>query len=296
MSGRVSTSLGGPAGGRIRGAVALPDSGPGFVHNTRRPYEARFGTIEMVQALMRAAAIVAREFEPSTLTINDLGLIEGGPIAQHGSHQAGRDVDVLFYLLDAKSGEPMPSVGAPIDPKGIGWDFKDLAIAADDQKVRIDAKRTWRFFQALLEVVGEQVQRVFIVEHLRTLLLAEAERVRAPAALRARFADLTCQPSAPHDDHAHIRFYCTPEDMAEGCLDSAPTYPWRAGALSALGLTPALAPVGRTPEQRAARAARTTSAAEARAKAGPMHAKVKRFLAERESWLRQPRTGRTYCR
>jgi penicillin-insensitive murein endopeptidase len=295
LPGSVSTSLGGPAGGRIRGAVALPDSGPGYKHNPRRPYEARFGTVETVQSIMRAAAVVERELAGSTLVVNDLGLIEGGPIVQHGSHQAGRDVDVLFYLLDARSGEPVPSVGAPLDPKGIGWDFKDLATPADDHKVKLDLPRTWRFFQALLEVAPEHVQRVYLVEHLRTLLLAEAERSRAPVELRERFADLSCQPSTPHDDHAHIRFFCTPEDMAEGCLDSAPVYPWRAGALRALGLEPVLAP-GRTAEERAARRVRTTSAAKAKQSAGPMHAKVKRFLAERAHWLRPPRTGRLYCR
>lgn len=295
MRGSLTTSMGGPAGGHLQGGVRLPDRGPGYRHNPKRPELARFGTVETLQTIVRAAAIVDQEMPGSGLTINDVGLQEGGPIAQHGSHQAGRDVDILFYAL-GDDNKPIPSVGVPLDPKGQGWDFKDLAIPGDDQKVRIDLPRTWRFMQALLEVAPDQVHRIFIVEHLRTLLLAQADKVRAPKAIRQRFDEVTCQPSTPHDDHMHVRFFCTPEDMAAGCEDSAPVYPWRVAALSQFGLQPIIASNKRTPEEREARASRTTSAAEAKKKAGPMHVKVIKFLKEREAWLKQPHPGRPYCK
>jgi penicillin-insensitive murein endopeptidase len=275
--------------------VRLPDKGPGFRHNPRRPDGARYGTVETLQAIVKAAAVVDRDMPGSQLTVNDVGLQDGGPISQHGSHQAGRDADILFYALDA-AGKPIPAVGVPLDPKGEGVDFKDLAIPDDDQKVKIDLPRTWRFVQALLEVAPDQVQRIFIVEHVRTLLLTEAEKQRAPKLIRQRFEDVTCQPSTPHDDHLHVRWFCTPEDMAAGCEDSVPVYPWRISALHALGLEPIIASSKRTREEREARAARTTTAAEAKAKAGPMHWKVTKFLKEREAWLKQPHPGRPYCK
>jgi penicillin-insensitive murein endopeptidase len=295
MLGSLTTSLGAPAGGHLQGGVRLPDRGPGYYHNPKRPTEARYGTVETLQTIVRAAAIVDRDMPGSSLTINDVGLREGGPISQHGSHQAGRDADILFYVLDMK-GKPIPAVGVPFDPKGQGIDFKDLAIPGDDQKVKIDLPRTWRFVQALLEEAPDQLQRIFIVEHLRNMLVTEAERARAPKAIRQRFDELTCQPSTPHDDHMHVRFFCSPEDMALGCEDSAPLYPWRVAALSAFGLDPIIASSKRTPEERADRAARTTSAAEAKKKAGPMHKNVIKFLKEREAWLKQPHPGRPYCK
>ena len=294
LPGSASTSSGGPSSGTVQGAIALPDRGPGFYHNPRRPYEARFGTVELVQAIVRAAAIVERDLPGSSLTVNDLGLVSGGPIKQHASHQAGRDADILFYVLD-EHGAPLPSVGVPIDPKGKGWDFKDLSVPEDDLPVQIDVPRTWHFVAALLEVARDAVQRIFIVEHVRSMLLAQAQRVRAPAEVIHRFEDITCQPGAPHDDHMHVRLFCTPEDMTAGCLDSTPVYPWREAALQALGLTPLLAANTQSKEDRAAVAKRTTTPAQARKKAGPMHAKVKKFLKEREAWIKRPRPGRPYC-
>ncbi|MBN1655210.1 MAG: penicillin-insensitive murein endopeptidase [Deltaproteobacteria bacterium] len=288
-----SVSLGGCSNGRLIGAVALPKAGPGFIHNPKRPIEARFATVETIQAIIRSAAVVAETFPDAVLVVNDLCLRDGGPIAQHGSHQNGRDVDILFYYLDAK-GEPVPSVGVPLDPRGWGWDFKDLKIAQDDQRLQIDLRRTWRFIAALLETSGDLVQRIFIVEHLRSLLLQEAQRVKAPNDIRSRFEEVTCQPSTPHDDHMHVRFFCTADDIQAGCLDDYPIYPRRRSALRQVGIDPVLAKVDRRLRQTAKK--RTTSPAEAKRRAGPMHARVKRFLDQRESWLPKPSPGRPFCR
>jgi penicillin-insensitive murein endopeptidase len=128
------------------------------------------------------------------------------------------------------------------------------------------------------------------------MLMAEAKRVHAPKAIIQRFDDVTCQPDAPHDDHMHVRLYCTPQDLGLGCQDSLPTYPWRLQQLQSLGLRPAIASGARSKAEREATAERTTTPAEARKKAGPMHAKVVEFLAERQAWIKRPSPGRTYCR
>lgn len=295
MLGTLTTSVGSPSRGRLQGGVRLPDLGPGYRHNPRRPDGARYGTVETLQTIVKAAAIVDREMPGSELTVNDVGLHEGGPISQHASHQSGRDADILFYALD-ENGKPIPAVGVPLDPKGEGVDFKDLAIPDDDQNMKIDLARTWRFIQAMFEVAPDEVQRIFVVEHLRTMLLAEADKQRAPKRIKQRFAEVTCQPSVPHDDHLHVRWFCTPEDLRAGCEDSVPVYPWRVAALQAVGLQPIIASSKRTKAERAARAARTTTPAEAKKKAGPMHWKVTKFLAEREAWLKQPHPGRRYCK
>jgi penicillin-insensitive murein endopeptidase len=292
LDGSVSTSLGSCRDGRLVGGVALPLRGRSFLHNPRRPPEARFATVETVQAILRAAEVVAREIPGPPLVVNDLGYREGGPIAQHGSHQNGLDADILFFYLDAR-GKPMQAVGVPLDPQGWGWDFKDLTIAEDDVRLRLDPRRTWRFIQALLQQREATVQRIFIVEHLRSLLLEEAQRSRAPLDARQRFEEITCQPSTPHDDHMHVRFFCTAEDIPAGCTDSHPIYPWRRAELAALGVEPVLATFSRS--QRKLARARTTSPAQARRRAGRMHRRVRQFLDKRKSWLKKPSPGRPYC-
>lgn len=296
-----STSIGSPGAGELQGGVALPDQGPGFRHNDRRPRNARFGTVEMVQALIRASEATQRALAPDdVVVINDIGLEHGGPIRQHGSHQNGRDVDILFFSLD-KAGKPMRSVGVPIDPKGRGVDFKDLAIASDDVPVRFDAKRTWRFVASLIEATGDELQRIFIVEHVRAMLLAEAERVHAPKKIKERFELVTCQPGTPHDDHMHVRLFCSAEDIAAGCVDGAPMYPFRRAALRAIGVKPVMETYAmrHAAARREAVEERTTSIDEARAQivsSGPMHALVLRFLDEREAWAKKPSPGRPYCK
>ncbi|MCS6799635.1 MAG: penicillin-insensitive murein endopeptidase [Myxococcota bacterium] len=293
LDGSVSTSLGGPSGGRLVGGVPLPDDAPGLVSNPRRPNaRGHYGTVELVQALVRAAGVVERRMPGSALVVNDLSLPGGGPMPHHASHQSGRDADVLFYLL-GRDGRPFPSKGIPLDPSGRGWDFGNLVDPRDDVPVRLDVRRTWRFVRALLEDrhTGEDVQRIFVVEHVRTLLLAEAERTQAPAALRERFEAVTCQPSTPHDDHLHIRFFCTPEDIRAGCADGGPMYPWQLARLRAAGVEPI--PFRPLPRPRGTAA---SPGHRARAALPPMHWRVRRFLQERERWTRPPRTGRPYCR
>ena len=298
LDGSVSTSIGGPNNGRLEGGVALPDGAPGLFSNPNRPNPTAFyGTVETIQALVRAAGAVAEAFPDSELVINDIGFEEGGPIARHSSHQAGRDVDALFYYLD-REGNPMRAKGVPVDLRGWGWDFGDLEDPSDDVRMKLDVRRTWRFVQAILEDETVSVNRIFVAEHIRTMLLEEAERVRAPARVKQLFEHTTCQPGAPHDDHLHIRFFCTPEDINAGCQDALPFYWWQRQALREAGVDFVREERNRD-HDRAVRSRVTTrreAEAEARERA-PMHARVRRFLEERETWAGEiPHPGRPYCR
>lgn len=292
LTSSASISVGSSDNGTLVGAAALPESGPGFIRNPVRPAEARYGTVETIQRIVRSAAAIDKTCPGKPLFVNDFSGPQGGPIAQHRSHQSGRDVDILFFYLDAQ-GQQVEPIAVPLDPKGWGWDFMDLAQSDDDRHLRIDIDRTWCFVSALVESAGSLLHRIFIAEHLRAMLLAHAERIGAPAAVRERFGDVTCQPSTPHDDHFHIRFFCTADDIAAGCQDMSPIYPWRRKELEAQGVKPVLA---KTDSNRYAKAnRRVVSAAQARRKAGPMHWRVKQFLDQRQSWLPKPHPGRPWC-
>jgi penicillin-insensitive murein endopeptidase len=285
-----STSIGGPNGGRLEGGIALPLTGPGFRFNPKKDPLSRYGTVELVQALVRAATAVHEEMPGNELTFGDLGRPEGGDIPGHGSHRAGRDVDVYFYLFD-DVGRPFDAKAIPLDPEGKGTDFGDLADPSDDVNVHIDLPRTWKFVHALITDESLWVQRIFVVEHLRSMLLAEARRQKAPRGVMQLFADLTCQPRAPHDDHLHVRVFCTAQDIAAGCEDSRPVYPWHDKRLAALGtaLVPAKLP-------KKAKKTGVVDREQARQEAGTLHADVQAFLDRREAWAKQPHPGRKYCK
>jgi penicillin-insensitive murein endopeptidase len=285
-----STSLRNPNDGELRGGVPLPLNAPGLRFNPHRDPRARYGTVEVVRALVRAGARVDQELGGLPVTINDLSLERGGPIPHHRSHQNGRDVDVHFYQL-GPGGEPIESVGAFFDPDGVGVDFRELADPNDDIRLQLDLGRTWLFLRALIEDEEAQLQQIFVAEHLRTLLLECARSVEAPSKTVTRFAAMSCQPSYPHDDHFHFRFFCAPEDIAEGCRDSAPLYPWHRKRLERAAVqSRPLASV------RPSANAKIVTHEEARAAAGPMDSEVERWLELRKQWTEQPHPGRRYCR
>lgn len=285
-----STSVRNPNDGSLRGGVPLPLEAPGLRFNPSRDPSSRYGTVEVVRSLVEAAARVDRELGGLPVTINDLSLEQGGPIPHHRSHQSGRDVDTLFYQL-GPDGHPIESVGAFFDPKGRGVDFNDLATPEDDVPLELDVPRTWLFVQALLEAEHAEVQNIYVAEHIRTLLLTHSRDVGAPKATVEKFEAVTCQPRYPHDDHFHIRFFCTADDIREGCRDSKPIYPWQRARLEAAGVKPLpLAP------KRSTANAKIVTHEEARAAAGPLDPEVERWLDLREQWVKKPHPGRTYCK
>lgn len=289
LKGAVSTSLRNPNDGTLEGGVALPLRAPGLLYNPTRNPAHRHGTVEVVQALVRAAGVVAEELGGHPLVVNDLSLPRGGPIPRHSSHQSGRDVDVFFYLLD-EAGLSAPPVGAFLDPAGLGVDFKSLEDPSDDVVLRLDVPRTWRFLQGLIEDPAAHLQRIFVAEHLRTLLLTHAMATEATPLTVQRFSEMTCQPNYPHDDHFHFRFFCTAEDIERGCRDGDPIYPWRRRELAAVGVKPK-----RLLKRRPSAKADIVTHEEARAAAGPMHEEVERWLERRQTWLKQPHPGRQFC-
>lgn len=294
-----STSIGTCTEGHLQGGLPLPLSAAGLLFNPGKDPGSRFGTVELVGGLLRAAATVERARPGMPLTVSDLSRDGGGEISGHASHRSGRDVDVLFHLR-RETGEPfVPAKAIPLDPEGRGTDYGDLADPADDVPVELDAARTWSFVAALLADEAVAVQRIFVVEHVRSHLLAEARRVEAPAAVIERFSEVTCQPGFPHDDHMHIRVFCSAEDIAAGCIDGPPIYPWRTAALASAGAQATLA--GRDDDESPRPKARKRkpdlkTIAEARAEAGPMHEDVIAFLDRRQAWVKQPHPGRRWCR
>ncbi len=141
----------------------MPMVGPGFQYREGADPTKRFGTIEVVRALVVAAARAQAD-----VVFGNLSAEQGGPIEGHASHQAGRDVDVMFGLNDAH-GHPFASKSIPLDEKGEGFDFRDLSTPSDDILVRLDAARTWRFVAALLEQTHADVGRIFVAEHLHAV-------------------------------------------------------------------------------------------------------------------------------
>jgi penicillin-insensitive murein DD-endopeptidase len=198
---KMSKSVGAPNRGTLADGVHL-ETGPHLrVVGAYVPGDARWGVRELVEAIDRAAREVRKRFPDAILGVGHLSRKDGGEIDRHHSHESGRDADLAFYLVDV-AGRPMTRDRfMTILPNG---------IAAADSHLRFDEARNWALLTALLNDPKARVTHVFVVSYLRTRLLAYAARIGAPAALRARAAEVMMQPhhALPHDDHFHIRVAC----------------------------------------------------------------------------------------
>jgi len=230
-------SVGNPNEGKLVNGRRLPARGEGFYSNPHGPNkEAKYATDEMIDAIIGVGRDVEGWAPGGTLYVNDLGFEEGGTIPHHQSHQAGRDVDFLFYMNDTR-GKLIRPRGVHFDGRGEGsYNGGTRGDPSDDIAVRFDTRRNWYVLRSLIENPDAHVQRVFVSEGLRALMLDHASRTRQPEWVIERAGEVMCQPRVPHDDHFHVRLYCTSDDYSEGCRDTWPLYPWRRTELAATGL------------------------------------------------------------
>lgn len=213
--------------GRVRLPARLRLRGVGYKVPERWRFRGfQFGTDELVSALERAAARVKARHFGAVAGFADLSPLAGGPSKWHKSHQAGRDVDVLFYtkLADGTSLPPpehdmilFGSEGKPILPVQYTAGYADK----EWEQRRFDSRKNWLFIESLLRDPSIRIQWIFISRALKSLILAEARRRERPKWL-VEYADQVMQQpgdSLPHDDHMHVRLYCSRADRFHGCDD-----------------------------------------------------------------------------
>jgi penicillin-insensitive murein endopeptidase len=94
--------------------------------------------------------------------------------------------------------------------------------------VALDLERNWALVQHLLETYPQDVQWIFVSTGVKTALLAYALSAGVPLDIVERAESVLHQPSdsTPHDDHFHLRLYCSNDDLAQSCADVPPIWPW----------------------------------------------------------------------
>jgi penicillin-insensitive murein endopeptidase len=211
-----------------RASVSVGDTSDGFVVNARAVTESPslailprqaardlgYGTAELV-ALLEGTARRYHEKTGRKLFLGNVGRRGGGDIPWSVSHNAGRDVDVAFAYLDAK-GQPVdPPDLVPLDARGV----------SRDGALRLDVERTFRVVQALFAEPSAVVQYVFVSAPIKRKLLEEGKRLgERPGVLERMDAVLKQPAGAPHDDHLHVRIYCSRRDVEGGCRNGGPVH------------------------------------------------------------------------
>jgi murein endopeptidase len=210
-----SVSLGNTSTGHLIRAAQLPQHGKHHAVLRRcRTRRTNYGTDELVALMKYAAGRVARAYPGSRMILGNLSLKRGGDIQWSQSHNAGRDGDIVFFLKRGRR-TLVPKTMVKIDAR-----LRSVRSAA----VRFDLRRNWALIKALLTHKTIRVQWIFIAKYLKAGLIKYGRAHRESAALLARVDKILRQPtdSLSHDDHFHVRIYCSRGDRLQGCVDRAP--------------------------------------------------------------------------
>lgn len=211
----VSRSIGGTTHGWLVHAARIPRPHPHLaVLEVQNERDQDYTTDEMLSLVESAAAHVAEEHPGSVLYLGNFSADGGGDIPQSVSHNNGRDADLAFYMVDddgetvvANDLVPMNDEGEWVDEEGARYHF--------------DVARNWSLIEGLVEHGTGKIQYVFISDGLRKLLLDYAREEDADRSVIRHAAEILHQPGGalPHNDHFHIRIYCSARDVASGCVD-----------------------------------------------------------------------------
>jgi murein endopeptidase len=195
-------SVGAPWAGHLQHPTLLP---PGEGYFLRHPARA-FGTETTVALIERAINETLEQFPVEhVLAIGDISAESGGPITQHRSHQAGRDVDIGLFYNEQPAGYP------------------ESFIHADE--TNLDCAATFKLLERFLATTGDDggVQMIFLDFDVQGLLYnwavdqgmdeARLDRIFQYPHGRGSSEGIV-RHVANHDNHMHVRFQCQRGDTA----------------------------------------------------------------------------------
>jgi penicillin-insensitive murein endopeptidase len=209
---RPAVSVGPPNDGKLVGGARLDTSSPHLrVVPAYLPGDVRWGLPALVSMIERAARGVAKRYPGAVLEVGDLSRRGGGEVVRHHSHESGRDVDLGFYLVDAKGRSLRPPTFVRVGPS---------LQAVGPRGARFDVARNWTLVEQLLTDPRAHVTHIFVAEHVRQALLAYAKKRGVSSPLRYRAALTLMQPTSAesHDDHMHVRIAC-PRSSQGRCVE-----------------------------------------------------------------------------
>ncbi len=209
----VSVSIGTTTEGYLVNARILPLPGKTYdILPRQRERGLNYGTDEMIDLLVHASGVLWR-LHGRRLWLGNIGRRGGGDIPWSVSHNTGRDADIAFCYTNPQ--------GHPVDPPDLLQVDKNGRSTSHNGYYRFDPARTWTLVRALLTVNKAQIQYLFIASPLKKMLLDHARKKGEPGHLVARADKILVQPShaSPHDDHLHLRIFCSLKDVLGGCVN-----------------------------------------------------------------------------
>jgi penicillin-insensitive murein endopeptidase len=211
----VSRSIGGTTHGWLVNATRIARPHPHLaVLDVQNERDHDYTTDQMLGLVESAAAHVAERHPGSVLYLGNFSADGGGDIPQSVSHNNGRDADLAFFLVDEEGEAVVTDDLVPLDDDG-------KFVSEDGEVYRFDVPRNWALIEGLVEHGRGRIQYVFVSDALRDMLLDYAREQGADRSVVRHAGIILHQPGGalPHNDHFHVRVYCSEVDVASGCVD-----------------------------------------------------------------------------
>ena len=212
----LALSEGSTSSGQLLNAVHLPAQGQyHYILGEHEGRDTHWGGGILVEAIQDASEWAERRFPGMRVGIGNLSVRSGGPLRWSRSHHSGRDADIAFRYLD--------ETGQPVEAQGLYVVRSDLTVR-EPAGWSVDVPRTWAIVEGLIVTHGGAIQWIFVSQPLKDALLEHAVSIGVSPSVVAMASVVLHQPgdSRPHDDHLHLRVYCTANEAAEQCVDRPP--------------------------------------------------------------------------
>lgn len=189
---RDSTATGTMEAGRLINGAQLLEGDYIELADHTRTHSNNWGTNQVVNSLEVGGCAVFWKTGVK-MQVNDLSAQNGGVLAPHKTHQRGLDADVPLMCID---GSRHYSCG---------------------RQSKFDAETSWIFVKALASTTP--VQRIFLRQAMIDKLRQYANIHETNYQLRQAIFARLLAPEERHYTHFHLRFHCSAEDIAAGCID-----------------------------------------------------------------------------
>lgn len=201
-----SEAIGYYSSGSLKEAESIQDRGT-HIRKLFLQRQRFYGTTDIQDLISDAADFIRQEFpDAEVLQVGDISQKNGGTLAEHGSHQNGLDVDIVYLTKNGK----LQSQNAPY------WEEEFVKKGVVSSNFHVE--RNLALFKYF--IINKQVERIFVDQAIKIQFCAYAKRNSLLNDPEINETLRRLRVEKLHSTHFHMRIKCPVTDLK--CKAQAP--------------------------------------------------------------------------
>lgn len=195
-----SEAIGYYSSGAIKNSVSIVDRATP-IHKLFMQRGRFFGTDQVQDTISNAADWVKNQYpDAEILQVGDISNKNGGSLAEHGSHQNGLDVDIVYLTINKK----LQSQTAPYWQEEF---VKNGLVSAN-----LDVARNLELFKYL--IIDQGVERIFVDAAIKLVFCSYVQKNNLLSDSDTKETLRRLRVEKLHSTHFHMRLSCPKTDNA----------------------------------------------------------------------------------